>query len=297
MAASSDTLRTNAHGKWSPPWNRLSRRPESARTKRAGHRGTLSCRRAGVCLLFTTILLSLWNATAAHAQYVQRQVLTTNGAVTFVGNALGLNKEGTLDRPGASGSLGTFITTDTSQQENPDWPQGTTGDWRLNRSSAVLSLPLGSRIIYAELVWGGSYPLAMTRARALGRGRAGTRLCLARRPRRPLPGRGRFAQGGERRHRAHALRARDGPRRVGVPRALQARPADRPRRARASLGAAAPAPGALRGTCLGRLRAADRVEPRGLDRALAGAAARAPQHVRALLLTPRRRAARGPCAG
>ena len=83
--------------------------------------------------------------------------MTTNGAVTFVGNALGLNKDGTNDRPGASGSLGTFITTDTSQQDNPEWPQGTTGDWRLNSSSAVLSLPSGSRIIHAELIWGGSY--------------------------------------------------------------------------------------------------------------------------------------------
>ena len=88
---------------------------------------------------------------------MQRQVVTTNGAVTFVGNALGLNKDGTNDRPGTSGSLGTFITTDTSQQDNPEWPQGTTGDWRLNSSSAVLSLPSGSRIIHAELIWGGSY--------------------------------------------------------------------------------------------------------------------------------------------
>ena len=113
-------------------------------------------RRACVCLLVAAILV-LWNATATHAQYVQRQVVTANGAVTFTGNSLGLNKDGTNDRPGTSGSIGTFITTDTSQRENPDWPQGTTGDWRLNRSSAVLSLPSGSRIIHAELIWGGSY--------------------------------------------------------------------------------------------------------------------------------------------
>ena len=88
---------------------------------------------------------------------MQRQVVTTNGAITFVGNSLGLNKDGTNDRPGTSGSLGTFITTDTSQRENPEWPHGTTGDWRLNSSSAVLSLPSGSRVIHAELIWGGSY--------------------------------------------------------------------------------------------------------------------------------------------
>jgi uncharacterized repeat protein (TIGR01451 family) len=99
----------------------------------------------------------LWNATAAHAQYVQRQVVTNSGAVTFIGNSLGLNKDGTNDRPGTSGSLGTFITTDTNQRENPQWPNGTTGDWRLNSSSAVVSLLSGSRVIHAELIWGGSY--------------------------------------------------------------------------------------------------------------------------------------------
>ena len=125
-------------------------------TPSSSGRGTVSSRQAYVCLLFTTILFLL-NATGAHAQYVQRQVVTTNGAITFVGNSLGLNKDGTNDRPGTSGSLGTFITIDTSLQDNPEWPQGTTGDWRLNSSSAVLSLPEGSRIIHAELIWGGSY--------------------------------------------------------------------------------------------------------------------------------------------
>ena len=59
---------------------------------RAGHRGTLSCRRACVCLLFAAILF-LWKPIAAQEPgYLQRQVVTTNGAVTFIGNALGLNK-------------------------------------------------------------------------------------------------------------------------------------------------------------------------------------------------------------
>jgi hypothetical protein len=135
----------------------LSRRHESAASKRARHGGPVSYRRAGVCLLVATILC-LWKPIAAQEPgYVKRQQLTTTGAMTFIGNALGLNKDGTNDRPGTSGSLGTFITTDTSQRDNPEWPQGTTGDWRLNRSSAVLSLPSGSRIIHAELIWGGSY--------------------------------------------------------------------------------------------------------------------------------------------
>ena len=112
--------------------------------------------RTCVGLLITTILC-LWNATAAHAQYVQRQVVTSNGAVTFIGNSLGLNKNGTLDEPGTSGSIGTFITTNTNLRDNFAWPPGTTEDWRQNSSAAVLNLPPNSRVVYAELIWGGSY--------------------------------------------------------------------------------------------------------------------------------------------
>ena len=112
---------------------------------------------ACVCLLFTTILF-LWNATAAQEPgYLQRQDVTTNGAITFIGNALGLNKQSTTDSPGTAGSIGTFITTDTSLRDNATWPFGTTGDWRLNSSSAILGMPAGSRVIHAELIWGGSY--------------------------------------------------------------------------------------------------------------------------------------------
>ena len=88
---------------------------------------------------------------------VQRQVVTSNGAVTFIGNSLGLNKRGTNDEPGTSGSIGTFITTNTNLRDNFAWPPGTTEDWRQNSSAAVLNLPPNSRVVYAELIWGGSY--------------------------------------------------------------------------------------------------------------------------------------------
>ena len=157
LKASSYTLLSNTDGHWSPPRNRLSRRHESVANKPTGHRGTLSGRRAGVCLLFATILC-LWNPLAAQEPgYQQRRVVTTHGAITFVGNSLGLNKDSTLDAPGTSGSLGTFTTTDTNQRDQPQWPLGTTGDWRLNSSSAVVSVQSGSRVIHAELIWGGSY--------------------------------------------------------------------------------------------------------------------------------------------
>jgi hypothetical protein len=155
MVAFSYTLHTSADGNWSPPRNRLSRSHESAANKRSGYRGALSYRPACVCLLFTTILF-LWNPIAAQEPgYVQRQVVTTNGAITFIGNSLGLNKQpGEVEGPGTSGSIGTFITTDTSSFDN-NWPDGTTANFRLNNSSAVLSLPSGSRVIHAELIWGG----------------------------------------------------------------------------------------------------------------------------------------------
>src|SRR6218665_2424765 len=87
--ASSRTSRSNVRCRWSRPWHRQRARSSAA--------------------LLAAVLLALTNATAAHAQYVQRQVVTKNGAVTFVGNALGLNKDGVTDRPGTAGSIGTFI--------------------------------------------------------------------------------------------------------------------------------------------------------------------------------------------
>ena len=105
---------------------------------------------AAVCLLAV--------APAAQAQYVQRQVVTTNGAVTFIGNSLGLNKAGSpTDGPGTSGSIGAFVTTNTTLRKNASWPLGTTSDWKLNSSTAILNLPAGSTVIYAELIWGGSW--------------------------------------------------------------------------------------------------------------------------------------------
>ena len=108
--------------------------------------------RTCVGLLITTILC-LWNATAAHAQYVQRHVVTSNGAVTFIGNSLGLNKRDSFDEPGTWGSIGTFITTNTDLRDNFAWPPGTTEDWRQNSSAAVLNLPPNSRVVYAELIF------------------------------------------------------------------------------------------------------------------------------------------------
>src|SRR4051812_36193593 len=89
----------------------------------------------------------------AEAQYVQRFSATTNGAVTFTGNTLGLDGEVNQNGQGTLGAIGTFITTDTSLRDDtplpttaPLFPFGTTSDWRLNRSQAILRLPTGARV-------------------------------------------------------------------------------------------------------------------------------------------------------
>src|SRR5262249_46384097 len=51
---------------------------------------------------------------------------------------------------------GTFITTNPALQDGTFWPPGTTANWRLNGSTAVLDLPATATVLYAELVWGGS---------------------------------------------------------------------------------------------------------------------------------------------
>jgi uncharacterized repeat protein (TIGR01451 family) len=93
---------------------------------------------------------------AALAQYTTRASTTTSGAVTFTGNALGLDGDEDANRPGTRGAIGTFITTDTSQQDG-SFPPGTTSDWRQNRSESTLRLPPGARVIRAELIWGGTF--------------------------------------------------------------------------------------------------------------------------------------------
>ena len=100
---------------------------------------------------------------------MQRQVVTSNGAVTFIGNSLGLNKRDSFDEPGTRGSIGTFITTNTNLRDNFSWPPGTTEDWRQNSSAAVLNLPPNSRVVYAELDLGRLLPLRRRRRPSLSR--------------------------------------------------------------------------------------------------------------------------------
>jgi MYXO-CTERM domain-containing protein/uncharacterized repeat protein (TIGR01451 family) len=104
-------------------------------------------------------------AAPAHASELRFSV-TTKGGIVSTGNTLGLAKQDDANGPGTRDSIGTFLSPDDQLVDNlppnPNnpWFAGTTWDWQLNGSSAVLDLPESSsaiEILYAELVWGGSY--------------------------------------------------------------------------------------------------------------------------------------------
>jgi uncharacterized repeat protein (TIGR01451 family) len=82
--------------------------------------------------------------------YKLRHQTTTQGALTFTGNSLGLNTAS------ENGSIGTFITTDKNLKDDP-YPAGTTSDWHKNSSMAKLRIPENSQVLYAELIWGGNF--------------------------------------------------------------------------------------------------------------------------------------------
>src|SRR5262249_28755945 len=110
------------------------------------------------------VCVALLMPALAEAQYSQRYSATTSGAITFTGNTLGLDGAVNQNGQGTRGAIGTFITTDTTQRDDipppstaPLFPFGTTSDWRLNRSQAILRLPSGARVLRAELIWGGSF--------------------------------------------------------------------------------------------------------------------------------------------
>lgn len=88
--------------------------------------------------------------------------LTVRGTFVATGNTLGLASEASANGPGTVGSTHTFVTLNAVQDlvpSNPSnpWPLGTTNDWTLDGSAAVLTLPTGSVVRRAELLWGGSY--------------------------------------------------------------------------------------------------------------------------------------------
>ncbi|WP_127529890.1 DUF7507 domain-containing protein [Paenibacillus kobensis] len=78
------------------------------------------------------------------------------GAITFTGNTLGLSRSSQEGVPGTRDYIGAFITVDTNLQFG-SYPPGTTSDFNLDSASAILRLPAESEVLYAELVWAGTY--------------------------------------------------------------------------------------------------------------------------------------------
>ncbi|MBM7702908.1 Ig-like domain-containing protein [Metabacillus iocasae] len=92
--------------------------------------------------------------------YANRFFGNANGAITFTGNTFGLSKENNANNPGTAHAIGTFFSADPTSVDG-GYPAGTTSDWRENASTAILQLPATTtEILYAELIWGGSYDLA-----------------------------------------------------------------------------------------------------------------------------------------
>ncbi|MGL5153253.1 MAG: DUF7507 domain-containing protein [Clostridium sp.] len=99
--------------------------------------------------------------------FLLRKSLTIPGGITLTGNTLGLGDKnwpyqitrpnglfGTIRYGYGAHDIGAFITTDTSQTVQ-GYPAGTTRNWSLNSSEAILRLPAGAKVVYAELLWGG----------------------------------------------------------------------------------------------------------------------------------------------
>ena len=109
-----------------------------------------------ILILFSFLIISIAIPLPSYAAYVKRYTTIANGGMTYTGNALGLSKASSSNAPGTNGSIGTFSTTNTSLTDGT-YPAGTTSNWTLNGASAQLRLPAGSSVLYAELIWGGSY--------------------------------------------------------------------------------------------------------------------------------------------
>ena len=125
--------------------------------------GRMLCRKAARCALGLTIG-GLLIAASSEAQAQQlRYSKTAPGGITATGNTLGLSKAFSANGPGDRDSIGTFISVDPTSVDdfpaNPSnpWFAGTTSDWTQNSSTGDLDIPANAEILYAELVWAGSY--------------------------------------------------------------------------------------------------------------------------------------------
>lgn len=99
------------------------------------------------------VVMVLAGGSLARATPTLRYEATRRGDLATTGNTLGL--AGTAAGPSAADGAGVF-TDATLALQVQGWAKGTTLDWTLASSDAVLDLPAGARVTYAELVWGGT---------------------------------------------------------------------------------------------------------------------------------------------
>lgn len=89
----------------------------------------------------------------------------TVGHLKFLltGNSLGLSGATNENGPGTLGSIHTFTSLiaqtidDTPSNPGNPWPENTTSNYISNGSDAQLLIPDGAVVVYAELIWGGSF--------------------------------------------------------------------------------------------------------------------------------------------
>jgi uncharacterized repeat protein (TIGR01451 family) len=96
-------------------------------------------------------LLAVLSIASPGAQAAYTQVYSTiqKGAITFTGNTLALQSTVT------AGQGGVFIAAGSASQV-AGYPVGTTLAYASNKSGAVLNLPIGATVLYAELIWSGT---------------------------------------------------------------------------------------------------------------------------------------------
>ena len=107
-------------------------------------------------MVLALILLTALASLPAQAAYVQVYSTIQKGAITFTGNTLELNgTAGASGTPGTGGTGGAFIAAGSAGNCGT-FPAGTTCTWPNNASSAVLNVPPGASVLYAELIWSGT---------------------------------------------------------------------------------------------------------------------------------------------
>lgn len=85
--------------------------------------------------------------------FISRYSSITRGGLRLCGNTLGLSKLTNLNQAGVRGSIGAFSAQSGTVAT---FPAGTTLNYTVNSSAALLNLPAGSSVLYAELIWGGN---------------------------------------------------------------------------------------------------------------------------------------------